>query len=93
MANKVTFSFLSPKNALGTKPKLVYIEHSYAYKGRVNFTLHSYDIQKPKKHKYDFMSHANQIVNLVKNIWNAVLESTVYTYIVYDWYFKGQMEC
>ena len=31
-----------------TKPKLVYIEYSYDYKGRVNFTWHGYDIQKLK---------------------------------------------
>ena len=92
-ANKVTFFFLSPKNTLGTIPKLVYIEYTYDYKGRVNFTWHSYDIQKLKKHKYDFMSHANKIVNLVKNIWNVVLESTLHTYIVYEWYYKGPTEC
>ena len=92
-ANKVTFSYLSPKNALGTILKLIYIVYTYDYKVMVNFTWHSYDILKQKKHKYDFMSHANKIVNLVKNISNAVLESTVHTYIVYEWYYKGQMEC
>ena len=39
------------------------------------------------------MSHANKIVNFVKNIWNAVLESTLHTYIVYKQYYKGPMEC
>ena len=35
------------------------------------------------------MSHANKIVNLVKNISNAFLESTVHTYIVYGMYVWG----
>ena len=35
------------------------------------------------------MSHANKIVNFVNYISNAVLESTVHTYIVYGMHVGG----
>ena len=47
-ANKVTFSFLSPNNALKTILKLIYIVYTCDYKVRVNFILHSYDFLNPK---------------------------------------------